>query len=464
MIIFYFLFSIFYFLVAIWQPKWALFLICVLLPTYQIRFQFLGLPTTLLEVMILILFIVWFFKFKIYRLSNIQHLSSRIQSWLWLILAWLVAGLVAVFVSPNKWAALGHWRAYFLEPILLLIVFLDISHREAKNLGGLTPQNFKRSDLRKNIILALSISAFGCSIWAILQKFLGGGAMSLETWRYPLTEVWRATGPFPQPNFLGLYLAPIIILAFGQLIENFKNKRILAISYWLLVIIAGLLAIILARSEGAILGILAGLIFSALIYRKSRKWVAIGLIILIIIGFSLPITRNYFIEKITFQDFSGQIRLKIWSETLTMLKDRPIFGAGLRGYQTVIEKYHQPYFSTERPIPLEIHPYPHNIFLAIWSELGILGLIVSLWILIKFFYQGFNKIIQTIRTYPNTPNKVFDISYPRRISAELIFLILNLSAMIALLVHGTFDTPYFKNDLAVLFWLIVGLMISNFYR
>ena len=31
--------------------------------------------------------------------------------------------------------------------------------------------------------------------------------------------------------------------------------------------------------------------------------------------------------------------------------------------------------------------------------------------------------------------------------------------MVVLLVHGLVDTPYFKNDLSVLFWLIIGLGI-----
>jgi len=31
--------------------------------------------------------------------------------------------------------------------------------------------------------------------------------------------------------------------------------------------------------------------------------------------------------------------------------------------------------------------------------------------------------------------------------------------MIALLTHGFFDTPYFKNDLAIIFWVMVGLAV-----
>lgn len=36
-----------------------------------------------------------------------------------------------------------------------------------------------------------------------------------------------------------------------------------------------------------------------------------------------------------------------------------------------------------------------------------------------------------------------------------------LASMAALLVHGLVDVPYFKNDLAVLFWILISLSIST---
>jgi hypothetical protein len=31
--------------------------------------------------------------------------------------------------------------------------------------------------------------------------------------------------------------------------------------------------------------------------------------------------------------------------------------------------------------------------------------------------------------------------------------------MVALIIHGLFDAPYFKNDLAVLFWVLIGSVV-----
>lgn len=33
-----------------------------------------------------------------------------------------------------------------------------------------------------------------------------------------------------------------------------------------------------------------------------------------------------------------------------------------------------------------------------------------------------------------------------------------ISAMIVIIVHGLVDVPYFKNDLAVMFWLFLAMM------
>jgi len=455
------LFFIFFFLFFIWlawrKPILALALIVVLLPSYQIRFKIGFLPMTVLEMMILILFLLQIANLlQIYKLrikKIIEHWRNLLDGWFWLILAWLVVATIAIFVSPSLRQAAGAWKAYFIEPILFLVVLVGLVK---------TKKGF-------NLILAgLFFSAFYISLWTIAQKLFGfGGVWSLEQW--PSTRVWRATGPFPYPNALGLYLAPITILIFGQLITNYKNC--LKFTVYSSVFILSLSAIILARSEGAILGILIGLLFYLFLTLRSTSmlhsmkakifWGIILLLTVVCLLFILPKSQTLF-QKITFQDFSGRLRLNIWQETLEMLKDRPIFGAGLAGYQTIMESYHQ--------IPwAEIYLYPHNLFLNFWSELGLAGLIIFVLILIKFFYEGFNKIIQIIRTCPNAPNnsdervRIAEVP-PRRDGGALfgcysLFLVSNLSAMVALIIHGLVDAPYFKNDLAVLFWLIVGLSI-----
>lgn len=412
-------------------PKGALIFVLALLPTYQVRFQIFGIPVTLLEAMIIILYVVYLFKGWMPRWDLLRR-------WGWLFLAWQVVAIIAMFAAPDLRAGAGIWKAYFIEPILLLLVFLSLIK---------TKKDFHF------VIGALSFSALYISIWAILQKFLGGGVLSTEIWGQ--AQVWRTTGPFPHPNFLGLFLGPIIILAIGRLISSFKlqvvdlkRKLVFPISksiFYLFVILLALIAIILARAEGAILGVAAGVVFLGLAWRPVRKWTVAGLMILILTIGLVPSTRGYVIEKATFSDLSGQLRINIWKGAAEMIQDNPVIGVGLNGYQKLAPAYQNRYYhpQTGELISVETHPYPHNLFFALWLELGLAGLFIFLLIIVRFFKKGFQKIKkQDVYSLP-------------------LIVYSSMASMLAIVVHGLVDTPYFKNDLSVLFWLIIGIFILS---
>src|SRR4030042_2941825 len=151
------------------KPQWAIFIILAALPSYAVRFSLAGIPMTLLEGMILILFTVWgaekiklSFRYiaamntRVIPRSNATRdplnqraiffpaLAPRDSSaasgvrndaeifqflrgkFTLPIFLFLLSATISVFVSPDKRAAIGIWKAYFIEPILFLIVFLDI--------------------------------------------------------------------------------------------------------------------------------------------------------------------------------------------------------------------------------------------------------------------------------------------------------------------------------------------------
>ena len=362
MIYFLVIYSLFFVILTWFKPKWALFLLLAVLPSYQIRFQILSLPLTLLELMILILSIVYVLR----NIREVFKIWERIGIWKWLILFWLILASIAVFIAPDLRTAAGIWKAYFIEPILLLIVFLGLI--KTKNDLDLA-------------LGALIFSGFYISIYAIGQKFLGGGVWSTEVWGQP--KIWRATGLFPHPNFLGLYLGPIILLGLGQIIANFRKNKWFIV-YTLSFIILLPLAIIMARSEGAMLGVLAGLVFWGLIYKNRalqnlvplsarhalvRKWTIISLVILFLVVAGWSGTRNYVLEKGTLSDLSGQLRVNIWSGAVSLIKDNPVLGVGLNGYQKLVPDYQKRFYhpETKELISVETHPYPHNLFLAFWK-------------------------------------------------------------------------------------------------
>lgn len=468
------LYAIFFLILAVWHLDWAMMLIVAALPSYLIRFNIFGLPTTLLELMILLAFSVWV-------ITNWQRINKNLResfkknskkikiryAFGWEMILLLLISFTAIGVADFSANALGVWKAYFFEPILFFILVINMLKNNT---------NKTRTDINlEKILWPLAISSLAVSVLAIYQKITGAFIFN-EFWATETTR--RATSFFGYPNAVGLYLGPIILIMTGWLcgiIKNFQfspahycginfqsifNFKIFKIFFISLSIITSILSIYFAKSEGAIVSIAVGLVIFGLLANKKIRLAALLLIMLFSFGIYIyPPAKNYLFDKIALRDLSGQIRQQQWMETWQMLKhERIISGAGLANYQKVIQPYHQAgiFFNKNNDSdfhrktvfnsnyrrthwqPTEIYLYPHNIVLNFWSELGLAGLLLFIWIIGKYIYVGSRNQELGIR------NKYLSIGL--------------ICAMIVIIIHGLVDVPYFKNDLAILFWLLVAMM------
>ena len=181
-------------------------------------------------------------------------------------------------------------------------------------------------------------------------------------------------------------------------------------------VVLSLCAVALAKSEGALAGIFVALVFIGLFYSAWSRRIMITLLVIgaVVLSFNAGL-RHDFIKKTTLMDTDGQIRRQQWHETWQMLNASPqafIFGAGLANYQQSVASYHASgiYVRNDDPEfdkwvrisleyqktvwqPLEIYLYPHNIMLNFWSELGIAGALLFVWIIGKFVILNFRLLI-----------------------------------------------------------------------
>lgn len=399
------------------------------MPLYLLRLNLGPLPSTFLELMILVLTLIFVVK-KILNKEIKQTFANwreLLKRWWLPILLFLLAAVISVFVSADFKHALGRFRAYFVEPIFVFLILLDIV-RSKKQL--------------QNIFWALGLSSLFISIYAIVQYIFN---LNIPA-DYNVPNLKRATSFYDYPNAVGLYVAPIVTLFCGLLIgmkhrntetqKHTTDERLLifVLLFYCLVVLTGIIAVILAVSKGAIFGILVGLFFM-LMFTKMRWWVVGLVIISTILILIVPATSKKVVPIITFQETSGDVRLVLWEGTWNLIKANPVFGAGLAGFQKAYPNY-------KLNKHTEILVYPHNILLNFWVETGLLGLISFLWILVLFFIQG------------------FEIWRKKELNIEYLILdIVLMGSMICIIAHGIVDVPYFKNDLSILFWLIIGMMI-----
>lgn len=407
--------AILYAALAIARFRWALFVLIALLPTYLLRFNLGPLPSTWLEVMIWVVVLIWAGRRALSfvipeaakRLSGIHDSGSRIalsrvrddirKHWpLSLGIALLlIAGTISMFIAPDLRAAAGLWKAHIIEPIALFVVFIT---------------TFKKEDAPK-IIFALSLTALATATFAIYQKFTGAW---IPNPYWAAKETRRATSVWGFPNAIGLFLAPLIPLFLWM---SFRANRV----YYLLVAIASILAIIFAKSTGALVGLAAAFVIVGVLYKKTR----VATFVLAMLGTLMILfvpAAHSIKQELLLQDRSGQIRRDMWAESVELLSEHPILGTGLSSYKEVIHR-----FRIDKWI--EIFEYPHNIILNFWIELGALGVLA--------FALIFYWIFKTAR-------------HPALLAAFIIILI-----------HGLVDVPYFKNDLTIQFWLIAALCYNT---
>jgi O-antigen ligase len=205
------------------------------------------------------------------------------------------------------------------------------------------------------------------------------------------------------------------------------------------VVLAALLVAELATlSRGGLLAI-ATVVFIAIITLRAL-WVRVVLLVGAVAG-AAGVVRLPFLGLRVQQSLdpvSGSLftRERVWVATIHMLRDHPVFGAGINAYQSVMAPYRA---SDPNQVP---EPYPHNIVLTSWTELGVLGVLAFLWIL------G-GLMIQPWRAFGRATG----------IDRALLWGTGAAFAMIA--VHGLVDSPYWKNDLSLEFWLLAALQVVS---
>jgi len=452
---------------------WLLSLICFCLPTYLIRFKIFGIPTTVLEVLIYISAITTviaklknqnkriktttkklkpvslFIKLKsnlrrqvgaVLRRQNLSNLKP--SNILIPTVLLLLTGVISTIISLDKRTSLGILKGWFFDPILLgLLVALNVR----------TEEDFAK------IVYGLATGGAVVSLWGILQWF--GFSYLLPHQRTDSSflsylATGRAFGPFESPNYLGMYLASIASLTLGYWLKseirnpksetNYKSQIPNSKNYLLAFCLAAMfLALLFTKSLGGWLGFGAGvavLLFyfirhSSFVIRHFRyiSHISYFIFLISIIAACLLLINKLGPSRII-DSFAA--RKEVWQVSWYLIKQHPVLGIGLgmfrRVYTEVIPKVHFP------PINwLQMHP--HNIFLAFWLNLGLLGLISFIWILYLFFKNCFillnhkSKIINPILT----------------------------AAMLVILAHGLIDTTYWKNDLSAIFWVIVGLAFAK---
>ncbi len=400
------------------------------------------------EICIITAFVLWILKRslsydpKVPLIRIFKPPSSKLNLPIYLF---IFAGFLSVVASASVSLSLkGIFSKLLKEVILYFLVIETINNRKRLHFV-----------LIFMVLSMLLIGADGIFQFSTYRDFLRG-----------YLQEGRITASFNTANGLGGWITVMLPLALGMIFTGKAPRPKQAFKFILFFLSCVLLfCLVMTRSRGAWVGSAFAMIFF-IVCKKNRVFF-IGMAIMSVLcifflaylvcahpGFTellresvsfsandghLSFVRDFFISV---KNYAVQIMLKtdivrthLWREALSVIKDFPVFGCGLNTYSIVAPGY-------KGDIGGEAGFYPHNSYLQMAAETGIVGLASFLIVVISLFRVSIKNLQKIKEAFYNS------------------ILIGLLAGLFGFLVHSFFDVNLYALQLVNLMWFVMGLIIA----
>jgi O-antigen ligase len=124
----------------------------------------------------------------------------------------------------------------------------------------------------------------------------------------------------------------------------------------------------------------------------------------------------------------------IWDSTVFILQKNILISGSIDDFQNsylTVQPYFQQYLEWSAPTP-------HNLLLTLWISGGFFSVLFFCLVCSRWLYIS----IHTYNTSKNT------------------YILLYVGALCTVLLSSVIDTNYWKNDLSIIFWIIIALGAS----
>lgn len=413
---------------------------------------------TIIEILFVVIFISWFFgRILSYdKHASLVDLFKPVRTELNpFILIFIIAALASIPGSPSIGLSLKGLFSKLLKGAVLYFVMAEIIN------------NKKRLGL---ILIFIFLSMTLMCVDGLFQRITGWDFLRhyrITGWNYAGQDaiyIMRISASFFNPNGFGAWLIVMIPIALSMAIIDKKAlpSRITKSIAWVLVVILTA-CLILTHSKGALLGFIFAMFF-IMIYKKKPIFVVaiIALIAsLLFITYYISMHPNLikifmglknvnscnmalsFIKDILicikgdiiqFMLEKDIIRTNLWHEAISIIKKFPMFGCGLNTYSIVA-----PHFKSGASVA---GIYPHNSYLQMAAETGIVGLTSFVLVMARLFITSWKNLKKIKNSFYNN------------------ILLGLLAGLFGFLVHSFFDVNLYALQLVNLMWFFIGLAIA----
>jgi O-antigen ligase len=327
--------------------------------------------------------------------------------------------LFSGFVSVSRTGSIGPALIYF---VFTLIYFTGVNMIRSK-------------EMILRCISILAFSGFLVAAFGIYQNYFGGGRNIWHDGSMFGGIANRVGSTLGNPNVLGTYLILIIpflivaVILFNQIKERMQ--------YMICLLFTGI-CLVFTWSRGSWLAFLiAVLILFVILNKKVIAVYAAGVFVVPFAPVILPemiISRFLTIGNVA--DSSTSYRVSIWQGTINMLRNHFFegIGIGVEPFRLVYPEY--------ALSGIESAPHSHSLYLQIFVEFGILGLLVFLPLIFFFLQCCFTAMKKAGERYLK------------------LFAAAGLCSGGGFLLNGFTDLVWYNYRVYMMFWLIISITVA----
>ncbi len=293
----------------------------------------------------------------------------------------------SVVYSPNRLEGVTHFIRLSFLAFLIFVTVLLVESKRAITL----------------VVASTIICGVAMSGWAIIQAFTQRYFLPASFVRAAGVDIPRASASFHNPNSLGTFLMVAVILAAAPLVSmklSLWKKTALVLT---LAVLFGGLITTFSRANWMAVGI--SIFFVMLLSHRLRMLSIIVIVFIVVIGVTASFSPTFaelvfdrftsifrtFTEFKSYTVVSATARIQFVQGAFSMFLDHPLLGIGVRGFPILFDKYKPADFPIWLPTR-ECHTFPAIVI----AELGIVGSIAALWLMIAIIKAGLGAV-RTIR-------------------------------------------------------------------
>ncbi|MBQ7199037.1 MAG: O-antigen ligase family protein [Selenomonadaceae bacterium] len=275
---------------------------------------------------------------------------------------------------------------YFSTQILIAVTSLDVAVSLREVIGEMhrfLPLLFASTFIKdekqlRGVLIATLISSFINDAVGVYQYFVKG--------------IPRAIGLEYSPTFFASSMLIQIPILIFMAQENFLPKKLRPVAIG--VALLSVLCLGLSMTRGAWLAFIATIFLFAILEKKYRMltaklFAALFAAFLIVLAISPQLQAR--IDTLTDRNFqSNSERILMWESAINIFSDYPVHGIGQKMFEKMYNEHYISPDAKERPDEMMSgHTHPHNNFLFVLSEGGVIGLVSFIGLYVYLFRRFF---------------------------------------------------------------------------